>query len=39
LVLQNNKKKNTHNNVKKDNNTKKVPSKGRGVAVVIPNPG
>jgi len=39
LGLQNNKKKNTHNIVKKDSNIKKVPSKARGVAAIIPNPG
>lgn len=39
LGLQNNKKKNTHNIVKKDNNIKKVPSKARDMAAVIPNPG
>jgi len=39
FVFQNNKKKNTHNIVKKDNNIKKVPSKGRGVAAFIPNSG
>lgn len=38
-TLQNNKKKNTHNIVKKDSNIKKVPSKARDMAAVIPNPG
>lgn len=39
LKIHNNKKKNTHNIVKKDSNIKKVPSKARGVAVVISNSG